>query len=194
MWIELRVIMWRVLSMSNHFHSSTPLHPHMLLAHKFDRNVCIVCFLKAKIIKASKSMNLEYSKSKFNMVLKRIESWTLIKVPHSPLTVTERISATHSPATLQTPTMSPDKHDSPHSKPWHPCIAHGFSIGLTQTPSPSQTPAPGGPHDSPQFRPIHSSDPVELMTKERKLLIRNNEACKSYTPFSSEWILEGIHT
>ena len=118
------------------------------------------------------------------MLLTRIESWTLIKVPHSPLTVTERISATHSPATLQTPTMSPDKHDSPHSRPWHPWIAHGFSIGLTQTPSPSQTPAPGGPHDSPQFRPIHSSDPVELMTKERKLLVRNNEACKSYLLYS----------
>ena len=76
--------------------------------------------------------------------------------------------------------MSPDKQDSPHSSPWHPCIAHGFSIGLTQTPSPSQTPAPGGPHDSPQLRPIHSSDPGELKTKERKLLIMNNDACMSY--------------
>ena len=116
---------------------------------------------------------------------------TLIRLPHSPLLVTERISSTQSPATLQTPTISPDKHDSPHSSPWHPCIAHGFSSGLTQIPSPLQTPIFLPPHSSPQLLPTHSSKPGEVKIKEVILLVHNNVADNiQIANFYRNWYLD----
>ena len=104
------------------------------------------------------------------------------------MVVTERISAVHIPYPLQTPTMSPDKHSSPHSSPWHPCIAHGFSIGLTQRPSPLQIPAAS--QSSPQLLPMHSSEPGEFKIKEVILLVQNDITNESNSLFYRNWYLD----
>ena len=68
------------------------------------------------------------------------------------------MSKLHVPWESQKPAMSPSRHLSPHCLPPHPWTLHGFSIGLTHAPCPSQIPLNpprlSSTHSSPHLAPM----------------------------------------
>ena len=103
---------------------------------------------------------LNYSKSIARYIVKRgisliwqIDDIKQIDLPHFTLSGLN----SQSPCAEHAPTMSPERHCSPHAFPPQPCSEQGFSSALTQNPSPSQTPSPklGLLQAKPHSIPLH---------------------------------------
>ena len=88
-----------------------------------------------------------------NLPVWQIDDIKQIDLPHFTLSGLN----SQSPCAEHAPTMSPERHCSPHAFPPQPCSEQGFSSALTQNPSPSQTPSPklGLLQAKPHSIPLH---------------------------------------